>query len=64
MVERLDTQLKTTRMKKYKTYLQEQDYSETTITGNQKQVEIFNKWCKRNHTSANEIDYKMCFKVY
>jgi len=49
-------------MKSYKEYLQEQDYSETTIIGNQKQVEIFIKWCKRNRTSANEIDYKMCLK--
>ncbi len=62
MVERLDSQLKITRMKKYKEYLQEQDYSETTIIGNEKQVEIFNKWCKRNHTTAIEIDYKTCLK--
>ena len=49
-------------MKDYKTYLQEQDYSETTIIGNEKQVEIFIKWCKRNHTSPTQIDYKMCLK--
>jgi integrase/recombinase XerD len=49
-------------MKSYKTYLQEQDYSETTITGNEKQVELFIKWCKRNYTSPNEIDYKTSLK--
>ena len=49
-------------MKEYRTYLQEQGYSETTITGNEKQVEIFIKWCNRNHTTAIEIDYKTCLK--
>lgn len=49
-------------MKTFKDYLQQQNYSQTTITGNQKQVELFTKWCKRNHTSANEIDYKTCLK--
>jgi integrase/recombinase XerD len=49
-------------MNDYKTYLQEQGYSETTITGNEKQIELFKKWCKRNHTSPTEIDYKMCLK--
>ncbi|WP_299550641.1 tyrosine-type recombinase/integrase [Seonamhaeicola sp.] len=49
-------------MKTYKQYLQEQAYSETTITGNEKQVESFKKWCKRNHTTPIEIDYKTCLK--
>lgn len=49
-------------MKTFKEYLEQQNYSETTIVGNQKQVELFIKWCKRNHTSANEIDYKTCLK--
>jgi integrase/recombinase XerD len=49
-------------MNDYRTYLQGQDYSETTITGNEKQIEHFKKWCKRNHTSPKEIDYKMCLK--
>lgn len=49
-------------MNDYRTYLQEQGYSETTITGNEKQIELFKKWCKRNHTSPTEIDYKMCLK--
>lgn len=46
----------------YKTYLQEQGYSETTITGNEKQVELFKKWCNRNSTTPTEIDYKTCLK--
>jgi integrase/recombinase XerD len=49
-------------MSDYRTYLQEQGYSETTITGNEKQIERFKKWCKRNHTSPTEIDYKICLK--
>ena len=49
-------------MRTYRQYLQEQDYSETTIAGNEKQVEHFKKWCKRNRTSPKEIDYKMCLK--
>jgi len=49
-------------MNDYRTYLQEQGYSETTITGNEKQIELFEKWCKRNHTSPTEIDYKTALK--
>lgn len=49
-------------MRTYRQYLQEQDYSETTIAGNEKQVEHFKKWCKRSRTSPKEIDYKMCLK--
>ena len=46
----------------YKEYLQEQGYSETTIVGNERQVEIFEKWCKKNDTSPIEIDYKISLK--
>jgi hypothetical protein len=35
----------------YKEYLKEQGYSETTIAGNERQIEIFEKWCEKNHTS-------------
>ena len=49
-------------MKSYKEYLQEQGYSETTIIGNERQIEIFEKWCKKNHTSPIEIDYKTSLK--
>jgi site-specific recombinase XerD len=46
----------------YKEYLKEQGYSETTIIGNERQIEIFEKWCKKNHTSPIEIDYKISLK--
>ena len=46
----------------YKEYLKEQGYSETTIIGNERQIEIFEKWCKKNHTSSIEIDYKISLK--
>jgi integrase/recombinase XerD len=49
-------------MKIYKEYLQKQGYSETTIIGNERQIEIFEKWCKKNHTSPIEIDYKTSLK--
>jgi integrase/recombinase XerD len=49
-------------MKIYKEYLQEQGYSETTIIGNERQIKIFEKWCKKNHTSPIEIDYKTFLK--
>lgn len=49
-------------MNDYRTYLQEQGYSETTITGNEKQIELFKKWCTRNGTTAIEIDYRNCLK--
>ena len=49
-------------MKIYKEYLQEQGYSETTIIGNERQIKIFEKWCKKNHTSPIEIDYKTSLK--
>ena len=49
-------------MKTYKQYLQEQGYSETTITGNERQIESFKKWCNRNRTTPIEIDYKTCLK--
>ena len=49
-------------MKNYKTYLEEQGYSETTIIGNERQIEIFEKWCKKNTTSPIEIDYKTSLK--
>jgi len=49
-------------MKTYNDYLKKQGYSETTITENQRQVEYFKKWCKRNATSPEEIDYKKSLK--
>lgn len=49
-------------MKTFKQYLQERDYSKTTIKSYDGQSEKFLKWCKRNGTTANEIDYKNCLK--
>ncbi len=49
-------------MDDYSTYLRKQGYSETTITGNERQIEGFKKWCKRNRTTPIEIDYKTCLK--
>ncbi len=49
-------------LKPYKQYLQEQGYSETTIIGNERQIEHFKKWCKRWSTTPIEIDYKTCLK--
>ena len=49
-------------MKNYKTYLEDQKYSTTTIESYANQVEKFIHWCKRNHTTAESIDYKTCMK--
>lgn len=49
-------------MDDYGTYLRKQGYSETTVTGNERQIENFKKWCKRNRTTPMEIDYKTCLK--
>jgi len=49
-------------MNDYTTYLKKQGYATTTITSNQRQVTDFTKWCKRNHTTPTEIDYKTCLK--
>jgi len=46
----------------YNTYLQQHGYSQTTITGNEKQIEVFKKWCKHRSTSPREIDYKTILK--
>lgn len=46
----------------YKNYLEKENYSKTTITSYTKQVEKFNKWCTRNHTTAESIDYKSILK--
>ena len=46
----------------YRQYLQQQGYSETTITGNLRQVELFKKWCKRHGTAPEQVDYNMCMK--
>jgi integrase/recombinase XerD len=49
-------------MKMYRQYLQEQDYSETTIKSYVNGIETFIKWCGRNSTAPNNIDYKAFLK--
>lgn len=49
-------------MKLFKEYLEEQNYSKSTVTLHTKEVQNFRKWCNRNSTTAIEIDYKKCLK--
>ena len=49
-------------MNNYKSYLQKQGYAVTTIESNLREIQHFEKWCKRNSTTAIEIDYKNCLK--
>lgn len=49
-------------MNEYKTCLEKQGYAITTIESNERQVKLFKKWCKCNHTSPIEIDYKTSLK--
>jgi len=49
-------------MMKYKIYLEKESYSKSTITNYSKHVELFIKWCKRNHTNPEHIDYKAILK--
>lgn len=45
-------------MKEYKSYLEKEKYSSTTIEGYVKQAEKLTQWCKNNNTSPEGIDYK------
>lgn len=49
-------------MKPYSEFLEQQNYSETTIKVYTTEIQSFKKWCKRNNTSPKEIDYKNCLK--
>lgn len=46
----------------YKNYLEQENYSKTTIGNYTKQIQFFIKWCKRNYTSPEQIDYKTFLK--
>ena len=46
----------------YNDYLNQQGYSKSSQTGYTRQTELFKKWCKKQHTSANNIDYKTTLK--
>jgi len=49
-------------MNNFKDYLQKQGYAITTIESNERQVQLFKKWCTKNNTTATEIDYKTSLK--
>ena len=49
-------------MTTYKSYLEKENYSTSTIESYINGAEIFIKWCKKNGTTAIEIDYKNCLK--
>lgn len=49
-------------MNNYRTYLEEQGYATSTIENYCKAKSRFIEWCKRNHTTPTEIDYKTCLK--
>ena len=49
-------------MTEYRNYLQQESYSLSTIESYIKGVEIFIKWCNRNHTNPDLIDYKTFLK--
>jgi len=49
-------------MKPFKDYLEEQNYSNSTVDLHTKETQNFLKWCNRNGTTAIEIDYKKCLK--
>lgn len=49
-------------MTTYKSYLEKEDYSKSTIKSYINGVQFFLKWCKRNHTNPELIDYKTILK--
>ena len=49
-------------MTEYRNYLQKESYSSSTIESYIKGAENFIKWCKRNHTKPDLIDYKIFLK--
>ncbi len=49
-------------MNNYKTYLQKQNYSVSSIACYINEMRHFKKWCNRNHTTPTQIDYKTSLK--
>ena len=49
-------------MMNYKSYLEKENYTESTIKSYENGAEIFIKWCAKNHTSPDLIDYKTILK--
>ncbi len=46
----------------YENYLEKEKYSKSTIENYTKQASVFIKWCKRNHTSPELVDYNTFLK--
>jgi len=46
----------------YRSYLEKENYSKSTIKSYTNGVHFFLKWCKRNHTNPELIDYKTILK--
>ena len=49
-------------MMEYRSYLQQENYSKSTIESYVNGVQFFLKWCKRNQTNPELIDYKTILK--
>jgi site-specific recombinase XerD len=49
-------------MTTYKSYLEKENYTKSTVKSYENGIEIFIKWCKRNHTNPELIDYKTILK--
>ena len=49
-------------MTTYKSYLEKENYTKSTVKSYENGIEIFIKWCKRNHTKPDLIDYKIFLK--
>ena len=50
-------------MTTYKNYLEKENYTKSTIKSYENGAEIFIKWCTKNHTSPDLIDYKTILKL-
>ena len=49
-------------MKPFNNYLEERNYTNSTVNLHVKESQNFIKWCNRNNTTPNEIDYKKCLQ--
>jgi site-specific recombinase XerD len=49
-------------MMDYKRYLRKENYTKSTIKSYENGAEVFIKWCTKNHTSPDLIDYKTILK--
>ena len=49
-------------MKPFKEYLEQQNYSPSTVKLHTRETQNFIKWCNRNSTTPIRIDYKKCLK--